>query len=110
MADSASRFPLGSRPTPLEEAPRLAAAIGLEPGDLWIKRDDLGGLGPAPAVAGSEDGHPAEAHVQQRARPVGRRTRPAGDGAPRSAAWNAPAISGAKACTAEEYAGIPIAV
>lgn len=31
-------------PTPLEAAPRLAAAIGLGPDDLWIKRDDL--LGP----------------------------------------------------------------
>jgi D-cysteine desulfhydrase len=39
------RVPLISRPTPLEAAPRLAQAIGLEPGDLWIKRDDLTGLG-----------------------------------------------------------------
>jgi len=39
------RAPLISRPTPLEAAPRLAQAIGLEPGDLWIKRDDLTGLG-----------------------------------------------------------------
>jgi L-cysteate sulfo-lyase len=31
--------------TPLEPAPRLAAAIGLAPGDLFIKRDDLIGLG-----------------------------------------------------------------
>ncbi|GAA4624779.1 D-cysteine desulfhydrase [Actinoallomurus vinaceus] len=45
MAESGSRFPLGTWPTPLEQAPRLAAAIGLQPGDLWIKRDDLGGLG-----------------------------------------------------------------
>jgi L-cysteate sulfo-lyase len=32
-------------PTPLEPAPRLASALGLEPGHLWIKRDDLIGLG-----------------------------------------------------------------
>ena len=32
---------LSSWPTPLEPAPRLAAALGLEPGDLWVKRDDL---------------------------------------------------------------------
>jgi D-cysteine desulfhydrase len=29
----------------MERAPRLAEAIGLRPGDLWIKRDDLTGLG-----------------------------------------------------------------
>ncbi|WP_433381930.1 pyridoxal-phosphate dependent enzyme [Actinoplanes sp. CA-142083] len=34
---------LGNFPTPLESAPRLAAALGLE--ELWIKRDDLIGLG-----------------------------------------------------------------
>jgi D-cysteine desulfhydrase len=34
---------LGTWPTPLEPAPRLAAALGLA--DLWFKRDDLGGLG-----------------------------------------------------------------
>jgi D-cysteine desulfhydrase len=39
------RVPLGSWPTPLERAPRLASAIGLDPGDLWVKRDDLTGLG-----------------------------------------------------------------
>ncbi|WP_377272851.1 pyridoxal-phosphate dependent enzyme [Peterkaempfera sp. SMS 1(5)a] len=39
------RFLLGSWPTPLEAAPRLSAAVGLAPEDLWIKRDDLGGLG-----------------------------------------------------------------
>ncbi|GAA0732992.1 D-cysteine desulfhydrase [Dactylosporangium roseum] len=33
----------GSLPTPIEPAPRLAAAVGLE--RLWIKRDDLTGLG-----------------------------------------------------------------
>ncbi|WP_106129690.1 pyridoxal-phosphate dependent enzyme [Pseudosporangium ferrugineum] len=36
-------IPLGSWPTPLEPAPRLAAALGLD--ELWIKRDDLTGLG-----------------------------------------------------------------
>jgi len=30
-------------PTPLDPAPRLAAALGLQ--ELWIKRDDLAGLG-----------------------------------------------------------------
>ena len=32
---------LSTWPTPLDPAPRLAAALGLEPGDLWVKRDDL---------------------------------------------------------------------
>jgi L-cysteate sulfo-lyase len=32
-------------PTPLEPAPRLARAVGLHPDDLWVKRDDLTGLG-----------------------------------------------------------------
>jgi D-cysteine desulfhydrase len=36
---------LSTWPTPLEPAPRLAAALGLGPDDLWIKRDDLSGLG-----------------------------------------------------------------
>jgi L-cysteate sulfo-lyase len=36
---------LGSWPTPLEAAPRLARAVGLGPSDLWVKRDDLTGLG-----------------------------------------------------------------
>ncbi|AGP52517.1 D-cysteine desulfhydrase [Streptomyces rapamycinicus NRRL 5491] len=40
-----TRAELMSRPTPLEAAPRLARAIGLEPDDLWVKRDDLIGLG-----------------------------------------------------------------
>ncbi|WP_111768584.1 pyridoxal-phosphate dependent enzyme [Nakamurella deserti] len=39
------RLRLGSWPTPLEAAPRLAAALGLGADDLWIKRDDLIGLG-----------------------------------------------------------------
>ena len=34
-----------SAPTPLELAPRLASAIGLQPDRLWIKRDDQIGLG-----------------------------------------------------------------
>ncbi|MEV4338937.1 D-cysteine desulfhydrase family protein [Streptomyces sp. NPDC049590] len=37
--------PLGTFPTPVEPAPRLAAALGLDPDDLWVKRDDLTGLG-----------------------------------------------------------------
>jgi L-cysteate sulfo-lyase len=40
-----ARADLISRPTPLEAAPRLAQAIGLQAEDLWIKRDDLTGLG-----------------------------------------------------------------
>ncbi|MGK5683353.1 pyridoxal-phosphate dependent enzyme [Actinoplanes sp. URMC 104] len=36
-------LPFGAFPTPLEPAPRLAAELGL--GELWIKRDDLIGLG-----------------------------------------------------------------
>ncbi|MEU3984260.1 pyridoxal-phosphate dependent enzyme [Streptomyces sp. NPDC026672] len=35
---------LGTFPTPVEPAPRLAAALGLGPDDLWVKRDDLTGL------------------------------------------------------------------
>jgi L-cysteate sulfo-lyase len=36
---------LGTWPTPLEPMPRLARALGLGEDDLWIKRDDLTGLG-----------------------------------------------------------------
>lgn len=36
---------LGSWPTPVEPAPRLGVALGLGADDLWIKRDDLTGLG-----------------------------------------------------------------
>ncbi|MBO0653974.1 D-cysteine desulfhydrase family protein [Streptomyces triculaminicus] len=36
---------LSAWPTPMEAAPRLAQLIGLAPDDLWIKRDDLTGLG-----------------------------------------------------------------
>ncbi|MFC4031854.1 pyridoxal-phosphate dependent enzyme [Streptomyces polygonati] len=39
------RVPLGCWPTPVEPAPRLARALGLGADDLWIKRDDLTGLG-----------------------------------------------------------------
>jgi L-cysteate sulfo-lyase len=39
------RVVLGTWPTPVEPAPRLASALGLHPDDLWIKRDDLSGLG-----------------------------------------------------------------
>ncbi len=35
---------LGSWPTPLERAPRLAERLGLDPGRFWLKRDDLTGL------------------------------------------------------------------
>lgn len=37
------RVRLGSWPTPLEECPRLSAALGGP--HLWVKRDDLSGLG-----------------------------------------------------------------
>jgi 1-aminocyclopropane-1-carboxylate deaminase/D-cysteine desulfhydrase-like pyridoxal-dependent ACC family enzyme len=43
MNDSDPVFVPG--PTPLEPAPRLAAALGLRAGDLLVKRDDLIGLG-----------------------------------------------------------------
>ncbi|MBO4259692.1 D-cysteine desulfhydrase family protein [Streptomyces griseorubiginosus] len=36
---------LATWPTPLERMPRLAAALGLGEDDLWVKRDDLIGLG-----------------------------------------------------------------
>lgn len=45
MDPEVGRAYLISRPTPVEAAPRLARAIGLGPADLWIKRDDLTGLG-----------------------------------------------------------------
>lgn len=40
-----TRLALCTLPTPVEPAPRLATAIGLAPDSLWIKRDDLVGLG-----------------------------------------------------------------
>ncbi|WP_328743311.1 D-cysteine desulfhydrase family protein [Streptomyces caniferus] len=39
------RAALATWPTPLDPAPRLARALGLGADDLWIKRDDLTGLG-----------------------------------------------------------------
>ena len=39
------RLVLGSYPTPVEPAPRLARALGLAEDDLVLKRDDLLGLG-----------------------------------------------------------------
>jgi D-cysteine desulfhydrase len=43
--EGASRVPLATWPTPLERTPRLARALGLGEDDLWVKRDDLIGLG-----------------------------------------------------------------
>lgn len=43
--EATPRVTLGSWPTALEPAPRLAAALGLNSDDLWIKREDLGGIG-----------------------------------------------------------------
>ncbi|MEU0279207.1 D-cysteine desulfhydrase family protein [Streptomyces sp. NPDC088147] len=39
------KIALSTWPTPMEPMPRLAAALGLDGDDLWIKRDDLIGLG-----------------------------------------------------------------
>ncbi len=39
------RLPLAHTPTPLEPLDRLAAHLGRPPGTLWVKRDDLTGLG-----------------------------------------------------------------
>ena len=39
------RLPLAVLPTPLEPADRLGAALGMAPGALWVKRDDLTGFG-----------------------------------------------------------------
>jgi len=39
------RLGLAVLPTPLDPADRLGAALGMEPGALWVKRDDLTGLG-----------------------------------------------------------------
>ncbi len=39
------RIPLVTLPTPFEPLPRLAAALGMAPGTLWVKRDDVNGLG-----------------------------------------------------------------
>lgn len=39
------RHPLTALPTPLEPLPRLGRALGFADGALWVKRDDLTGLG-----------------------------------------------------------------
>ncbi len=39
------RLPLVSLPTPFEPLPRMAAALAMAPGTLWVKRDDVTGLG-----------------------------------------------------------------
>jgi len=39
------RLPLAVLPTPLEPLDRLGAALDMAPGMLWVKRDDLTGLG-----------------------------------------------------------------
>jgi D-cysteine desulfhydrase len=38
------RVPLAHLPTPVEPMDRLGAALGFEPGALWVKRDDCTGL------------------------------------------------------------------
>jgi L-cysteate sulfo-lyase len=45
VGEGAGTTSLGTWPTPLEPAPRLSSHLGLRPGDLWVKRDDLTGLG-----------------------------------------------------------------
>ena len=42
---TAGRVTQGTFSTPLEPAPRLATAIGLRKDQLWMKWDDLTGLG-----------------------------------------------------------------
>ncbi len=44
-SDGAHRVSLGTWPTPLEPAPRLARHLGMDADALWLKRDDLTGLG-----------------------------------------------------------------
>jgi D-cysteine desulfhydrase family pyridoxal phosphate-dependent enzyme len=39
------RLALAVLPTPLDRADRLGAALGMDAGALWVKRDDLTGLG-----------------------------------------------------------------
>ena len=39
-----SNFKLAHLPTPLERADRLGGVLGLDPGRLWVKRDDCTGL------------------------------------------------------------------
>jgi D-cysteine desulfhydrase len=43
--EAMTRVSLGTWPTPVERAPRLARALGLDPETFWLKRDDLTGLG-----------------------------------------------------------------
>src|SRR4051794_22149497 len=38
------RIPLAHLPTPLEPMDRLGAALGMDEGALWVKRDDCTGL------------------------------------------------------------------
>jgi 1-aminocyclopropane-1-carboxylate deaminase/D-cysteine desulfhydrase-like pyridoxal-dependent ACC family enzyme len=45
VTNSLTPVSLGTWPTPMEPMPRLARALGPRPEDLWIKRDDLTGLG-----------------------------------------------------------------
>lgn len=45
MTTSEPHVRLGTWPTPLEPMPRLARALGLGGEDLWVKRDDLTGVG-----------------------------------------------------------------
>ena len=45
VGDTVPSVDLGVWHTPVERAPRLAARIGLQPDDLWVKRDDWLGLG-----------------------------------------------------------------
>jgi D-cysteine desulfhydrase family pyridoxal phosphate-dependent enzyme len=40
-----ARIPLAALPTPVEPMDRLGAALGMPAGSLWVKRDDLTGLG-----------------------------------------------------------------
>lgn len=46
MLDGFPRTPLASvSPTPVEPMDRLGEALGLAPGRLWVKRDDVNGVG-----------------------------------------------------------------
>jgi D-cysteine desulfhydrase len=46
VLDGITRIPLSTvSPTPVEPMDRLGAALGLAPGRLWVKRDDVNGLG-----------------------------------------------------------------
>ncbi|MZE70484.1 pyridoxal-phosphate dependent enzyme [Streptomyces sp. SID5789] len=45
LSDVPQPVRLGTWPTPLEPMPRLAESLGLGAEDLWVKRDDLVGLG-----------------------------------------------------------------